>query len=154
MFHNGPVQRLLKYRHAVRTSDAFGLTESRISEKRGGLSYEIQVQVLVVTRCRLSRRAVRGANSAARLGNRRPGSLRIRFLGVPRNGNQLTYDALRTSWSSVIIRTNETTSRAEHSHRRVGMSLQYWIHPEGVQPAREQKPEFTVGYKVHGEKRQ
>jgi hypothetical protein len=43
------MQRLLKYRHAVRTGDAFGLTESRIFEQRGGLSYEIQVQVLVVT---------------------------------------------------------------------------------------------------------
>ena len=95
MLHDGPMQRLLNDRHAVRASDAFGLPKYRVSEQRGGLGYEIQVQVVVVTRGRLPRRAVWSTASATGLGNGRPGSLRIRLLGVPGNGNQLTYDALR-----------------------------------------------------------
>jgi hypothetical protein len=50
MFHDGSVQRLLEHGYAVRADDALGLPESRISKQWGGLSYEIQVQVLVVTR--------------------------------------------------------------------------------------------------------
>jgi len=48
MFQNGSVQGLLDHGCAICTSDALSLPETQTSRRRGGLSYEIQVQVLIV----------------------------------------------------------------------------------------------------------
>ena len=83
MFQNGSVEGLLDSRRSVCTSHPLRLTKTRSPEQWRGFGYEIQVQVLVVTRRAPSRRAIWSAGPAVRLGDGRSGALRIHLLGVP-----------------------------------------------------------------------